>query len=188
MTRPVHAWCQIVSSNRDLLKLKNFDWHFFSKNVLLRLVMRAPNERFMEPGFKFVHSVTQYLHCFFQQISGLQLSYTSQFFSLCPTLDTSRVFSQYPHCLPVCVVFVHLSVDILLIVGQFYNIKKRNPQHSTTIHNNEISTFNIILYIYYCTYSVRLVFLTHQKITKILIGIFCRCILSLAHFVRIKMR
>lgn len=80
---------------------------------------------------------THYLHCSFQ------LSYTCQFFSLCPTLDTSGVFRQYPHCLPVCVVFVHLSVDILLIVGQFYNIEKRNRQHSTTTHSNEMSIIPI---------------------------------------------
>lgn len=58
--------------------------------------------------------------------STYQLSYTCQFFSLCSTLDTSGVFRQYPHCLPVCVVFVHLSVDVLLIDGQFYNIERRD--------------------------------------------------------------
>lgn len=99
-----------------------------SHNFLLRLFIRAPDERFWDPGFKFVHSVYTIFALFFVSTDLLQLAYTCQFFSLCPTLDTSGVFRQYPHCLPVCVVFVHLSVDILLIVGQFYNIEKRNRQ------------------------------------------------------------
>lgn len=117
-----------------------------SHNFLLRLFIRGPDERFWVPGFKFVHSVYTIFALFFST-DLLQLSYTCQFFSLCPTLDTSGVFRQYPHCLPVCVVFVHLSVDILLIVGQFYNIEKRNRQlHSTTtvtIHSNEMSIIPI---------------------------------------------
>lgn len=96
-----------------------------SHNFLLRLFIRGPDERFWVPGFKFVHSVYTIFALFFST-DLLQLSYTCQFFSLCPTLDTSGVFRQYPHCLPVCVVFVHLSVDVLLIDGQFYNIERRN--------------------------------------------------------------
>lgn len=111
--------------------------------------------------------------------STYQLSYTCQFFSLCSTLDTSGVFRQYPHCLPVCVVFVHLSVDVLLIDGQFYNIERRN-----LLAQPPVTTMRSALYLFRSI----IVFLTHQEITKILIGIFCRCILSLAHFVRIKMR
>lgn len=139
-----------IYSNRDLLRLKTFDWCLLkysdkkkrcqmSHNFLLRLFIRAPDERFWDPGFKFVHSVYTIFALFFVSTDLLQLAYTCQFFSLCPTLDTSGVFRQYPHCLPVCVVFVHLSVDILLIVGQFYNIEKRNRLHSATIQSNEIS-------------------------------------------------
>lgn len=125
-----------------------------SHNFLLRLFIRAPDERFWDPGFKFVHSVYTIFALFFVSTDLLQLAYTCQFFSLCPTLDTSGVFRQYPHCLPVCVVFVHLSVDILLIVGQFYNIEKRNRQHSATIQSNEISMQHYLLLNLFCSISI----------------------------------